>query len=136
MSGSRRLGVLVVSIGILWYACSVGFWAVRSFDDAVPVGIDYTGSAPKATSVTVKCHSLFAGAARDASPLPALKPQPPTAPPLAFQRTPCSLPHRQARLVFALDSLALLAALGVGGWVLRPHRESSEAPVMAGSAVG
>lgn len=117
MPRSRRLVVIVAGMAIVWYVCVLVFWALQPLEDSVPVGIDHTRGAPAPVSVPVDCNTLFAGSARDASPLPALTPQPQPAPALAYQREPCALAHRQARVVFGLDTVVLVSALVGCGWL-------------------
>ena len=141
MSGGRRAAILTVIASAGWYACVLTFWAMHPLSDSVPVGVDYTRKPPAAISMSVPCNTLFESASRGAVP-PALKPQPESAPPLAYQRDPCGLVHGQARIVFAFDS-ALMLSVMIGTWWLlfwrpRPFSEgrnsTSGSPVAAQAA--
>ncbi len=130
MSAGRRYALVGVGAAVVWYVCVLFFWALQPLHDAVPVGIDYNLSPPAFVSVSVTCEGLFDGAARDASPLPALTPQPTPRLPLGFQREPCTLPHQQARVVFVLDTVLFLAVVLACGWFgLWRNRSPSAGPV-------
>jgi hypothetical protein len=127
MVAGRRFALLGLVASVVWFGCVLGFWALRSMTDSVPVGIDYTLTVPKAVSVKVDCQGLFDSAARDDSPLPVLKVQPTGKPPLAFQREPCAEVQQQGRLVFALDCAAFAAVVvGVGLLSVRRRRSASD----------
>ena len=104
---------------IVWFVCTIVFWAARSPSDAVPVGVDNSISPAAAVSVSVRCNSLFSGAARPAGALPALNAQPADQPALAFSRPPCVVKHHEARRLFVFDVLFLLAALAGLIWIMR-----------------
>jgi hypothetical protein len=138
----RRFAVIGAAVAVVWYFCIVVFWAMQPLTDTVPVGIDYTLKQPAFVSVSVTCRGLFESAPRTGSPLPALKPQPKGLPKLAFQRDPCVLPHKQAQIVFAVDSALFAAIVGCFAW-LALRRWRSPAPVprsndraFAGSVAG
>ena len=107
----------------MWFAISVA-WAVRPHTDSVPVGIDKSVEpAGVPLSVDVQCNGAFDATARYGE-LPVLPAQPAGAPALEFQREPCELVHRDARLVLAIDTVFLLLLLGGSAAVLtsRPRR--------------
>src|SRR4051812_48550562 len=104
MFAARRVATIGVGAAIVWYVVVLVFWALQPLSDSVPVGIDYTKTPAGPASVTVECQTLFGSAPLSDQPLPPLKQQPPSAPPLNFQREPCALVQRQARIVFALDT--------------------------------
>jgi hypothetical protein len=136
MSSGRRFVVLAAVAAVVWYACILIFWALQPLTDAVPVGVDYTLKPPRQSSVTVDCNTLFAGSARDNSPLPALAVQPKTVPPiapLAYAHEPCIKVHHQARILFALDTALTVAVLPCCVWlVVRVGRSSgTERPALA-----
>src|SRR4051794_2646323 len=125
MFAARRVAAIGLCAAILWYVLVLVFWALQPLSDSVPVGIDYTKSPPAPVSVTVDCHTLFDSSARSGEALPPLKEQPATAPPLQYQRQPCALVQRQARIVFALDTAAFLAVIVGFGWLTLSRRRSS-----------
>jgi hypothetical protein len=139
MSPGRRFVVLAAAAAVVWYVCILIFWAVQPLTDAVPVGVDYTLKPPRQSSVTVDCNTLFAGSARDNSPLPALAVQPKTIPPLApvaplaYAHEPCIKVHHQARILFVLDTALTVAGLPCCVWLaLRVGRSSgTERPALA-----
>jgi hypothetical protein len=112
---SRRLKLILGGVA-LWYVCSLVFWAFRPITDHVMTTLDRTRTPPAATVVKVKCHSPFQSSARNSSPLPNLKPQPDGQPALAFVRTPCAQPQGDARVLFFIDTVAFLGALGGIAW--------------------
>ncbi len=118
MSPRTRRYFLIVTVALVaWYGVGVVPFALRPLSDAVPIGVDWSPTLknpPKAQrqiSQNVECNSLFDGSARDGSPLPALAVQPTDKPVLSYSRTACVNTQQQARIVFALDTLFLLAAL-------------------------
>ncbi|MGZ4672368.1 MAG: hypothetical protein ACXWBO_09005 [Ilumatobacteraceae bacterium] len=137
MSGTRRFALLSAGAAVIWYACILIFWALQPLSDSVPVGVDYTLKQPKFVSMTVDCKGLFDSSSRDGSPLPALKAQPKGSPALGYQREPCGVVHRQARLVFAADTIVFLAVVSGAGWFLfwRP-RSSSRQRLVGDQPVG
>jgi hypothetical protein len=130
MSSGRRFVLLAAAAAVVWYACILIFWALQPLSDAVPVGVDYTLKPPRQSSVTVDCNTLFAGSARDNSPLPAPAVQPKAVPPiapLAYAHEPCIKVHHQARILFALDTALTLAAVPCCVWLALRVGRSSEA---------
>jgi hypothetical protein len=125
MFAGRRFALVGAGAAFAWYVCILIFWALQPLADAVPVGIDYTLKQPTPVSVTVECNRLFDGAARGGA-LPALTVQPQDKPKLGYQREPCAIVHRQARMVFALDTASILVVVLVCVWLaLRWRRPSS-----------
>jgi len=98
---------------IAFYVCILFVWALRPLTDSVPVGTDYTGKSPVLVSAEVTCHTLFEGGTGASKALPVLKKQPKGSPALGFQRGVCSAVHRDARIIFGLDTLASVGALAV-----------------------
>lgn len=135
MSNRRRLIVLALVALSAWYAATFVFWAIRPQHDAVPVGIDATLTAPRMVSQEVTCNDLFSSAARPDEPLPTLTPQPVGAQPLAFQRTPCTSVHSQARTLFALNTVIYVGAM-IGGIVLATRRSEDDTPVATPAMAG
>jgi hypothetical protein len=140
MSSGRR-SVLIAAVGLLaWYAITLGFWALRPLHDSVPAGKDRrpAASAPADQkigpevlySAKVSCNNLFASAAGP-KVLPVLPAQPEGVNKLGYQRTPCTSVHSQARILFILNTVFVIAAFGIGAWLLRRHRRiaSPTAPV-------
>ena len=134
MVANRRLAMVAVPV-LVWYACVVVLWALQPLSDSVPVGFDNTLKTPANVSVSVDCNTLFDSASRDSSPLRVLKPQPAGKAPLKFQREPCVVPHREARIVFALDTLLFIAVLGCVAWFAVRMRRSSETGVQRDTAL-
>jgi len=136
-SRTRRIIILSGLLLTAWFLV-VAVWAVRPQTDAVPVGTDYTLSPPRLVSVEVRCNSLFDSSARPDVPLPTLTPQPATTPPvseLAFQRTPCELVWRNARIVLAIDVAFYLLVMGAGIAVLARRRGTVEPVPFAQASV-
>lgn len=131
MSSGRRAVIIAVSGLVVWYAVTLFAWAARPQHDSVPVGTDYTLKTPALVSKTVSCSTLFSSASRADAGLPALTPQPSNVPALKYQRTPCTSVHSQARLLFALDTLFIITALGAGAYLLLRHRRTLDPPVSA-----
>ena len=128
MFATRRVALIGVTAAVVWYLVVLIFWALQPLSDSVPVGIDYTKVPAAPVSVTVECQTLFDSAPRSDAPLPSLKEQPPTAPALGYQREPCALVQRQARIVFALDTAAFLAVMAGFGWLTLSRRRSAPVP--------
>ncbi|MBI5088442.1 MAG: hypothetical protein HZB15_06145 [Actinobacteria bacterium] len=123
MTITRGRLAIVAGALLLYFALLMTVWAARPLEsDSVPVGVDWTPTTavpaqPERNAVqVVECNSLFDGDAFD-EPLPALTPQPAGRPALAYQHEPCALIHRDARIVFAINALGLLAGLVVLGWL-------------------
>jgi len=136
-SKARRIIIVSGLLLTAWFLV-VAVWAVRPQTDAVPVGTDYTLSPPRLVSVEVRCNSLFDSSARPDEPLPTLTPQPATTPPvpeLAFQRTPCELVRRNARILLAIDVAFYLLVMGAGIAVLTRRRGTVEPVPFAQASV-
>ena len=132
----RRL--LLATVAVLAYAgLLVGVWATRPLHDSIPVGMDYSptlASPPEPArllSVDVTCNALFSSSPSGDEPLPELTAQPEGFPALAFQREPCALVHRNARVLFVVNVLAVVATLTVIGLVARRLRRRSGDDVSA-----
>lgn len=118
MSRRARRSLLSAAVGLIaWYLAVLLLWAVQPLSDAVPIGIDWSPTvldppkAAKQVSQTVQCNNLFAGSARNSSPLPTLNPQPPKKPELTYSRGACSAVQRDARIVFALNTMFVMVAI-------------------------
>ena len=121
--GPRRILVIAAGAVAIWYLVVLFTWAVRPLSDAVPVGTDYTLKTPRLVSVTVDCNSLFESPASDAQ-LMVLKEQTPDHSPLVYNREACTLVQRDARIVFALDTLgAIVVISGLLYFGLRTPKE-------------
>ena len=142
MSSGRR-SVLIAACGLLaWYAITLGFWALRPLSDSVPAGKDRRPAAnapadqkigPEVLySAKVSCNNLFASSAGPRA-LPVLPEQPEGVNKLGYQRTPCISVHSQARVLFILNTIFVLAVFGVGGWLLRRHRRITPPTPLVGA---
>jgi hypothetical protein len=132
MSSGRR-SILIAAGGLLaWYAITLGFWALRPLSDSVPAGTDRRTPNAVAYSQKVSCNNLFASAARSGD-LPTLPDQPAGVNKLGYQRTPCTSVHSEARVLFILNTVFVLATFGVGGWLLMRHRRTAEPSTPVGS---
>ena len=94
----------------VWYLVVLFSWALRPLHDAIPVGVNPRDGKP--VSQEVSCNTLFAGNAHDGA-LPTL----PTRLPLfgqqyVYNRAACTLVQRDARIVFALDTLGAIVVIG------------------------
>jgi hypothetical protein len=118
MSSERRFAVIGVGGVLAWYLFMLVFWAIQPFTDAVPVGVDYTLTAPHAISVKVQCNTLFRTDPRQ-GPLPTLKPQPDGKPTLVFAHEPCARRHREAQALFVLDTAVVVVCVSVAVWLSR-----------------
>jgi hypothetical protein len=125
MFAGRRFALIGTVASVVWYLCVLLFWALQPLTDSVPVGIDYTLTQPKFVSASVHCQGLFDSAPRDLSALPVLKLQPAGKPPLGFQREPCGIVHSQARIVFAIDTVAFAAVVVCFVWLALRRRRAS-----------
>lgn len=125
---ARRSLLMVAGVLLAWYLCVLFLWALRPLEDHIPIGVDPVSH--QAVSQTVTCNSLFAGSPRPNEPLPTLRPLLPlTGQQFAYERTPCTLVQHDARLVFALNSLVLLAAAGgLVAVAIRLRRRDSAPP--------
>jgi hypothetical protein len=101
--------------------CTLVFWAFQPLVDHVPVGVDYNRKNPQEIAVRVECNTLFGSAARADSPLPTLPVQPtrvPPLPPLAYAYVPCSRTHREARVLFVVDTVVAVGVMSVAVWLV------------------
>lgn len=102
---------MLAALGVaIWYLVVLFSWAVRPLHDAIPVGVNPKDGKP--VSQEVSCNTLFAADAHDGA-LPTL----PTRLPIygqqyEYNRTACTLVQRDARIVFALDTLGALVIIG------------------------
>ena len=121
MARTNRLILLVGAALTVWYVV-VLVWALRPLHDAVPIGLD-ADSRP--VSQTVECHDLFAATPGGGS-LPVV------APPNEYTRGACATVQRHARLVFGIDTAALLLGLAALVLVRRRARRlaADEPPVL------
>ncbi len=134
MSSGRR-SIIIAAVGLLaWYAVTLGFWALRPLSDSVPAGKDRRPAAnapadqkigPEVLySAKVSCNNLFASAAGPRV-LPVLPVQPEGVNKLGYQRTPCTSVHSQARVLFILNTVFVITAFGLGGWLVMRHRRTA-----------
>src|SRR4051812_35607896 len=125
---SRRIVLLAAAAVVVWYVVVLFGWAVRPLHDSVPIGIDFDAKAPHLISADVTCNTLFAGSAHD-GPLPVLRVLTKNTPApnfqqFAYQRDVCTATQRDARIVFALDTLGMLVTVGgLTSLVVRRPRE-------------
>ena len=125
---AKRLGLAAVAL-MLYFVLLMAVWASRPLHDSVPVGVDWTpttAAPPKPEQVTdqvVRCNTLFASQAR-AEGLPTLRPQPKGRPALAYQHDPCKLVHSQARLLFVIQSGALIGSTALLVFLAMRSRQS------------
>lgn len=111
MSNARRNLLLGAGAVVVAYLLLVVFWAVRPLDDAVPIGKNADGEPQ---SQTVECNTLFASSVRPNEPLPTLDSLPVEIAPYEYNRTACRAVQRDARRIFALDTVfAVLLATGL-----------------------
>jgi hypothetical protein len=75
-------------------------------------------------SAKVSCNNLFSSTAGP-SVLPTLPVQPEGVNKLGFQRTPCTSVHSQARVLFILNTIFVIAAFSVGGWLITRQRRTA-----------
>jgi hypothetical protein len=123
---TRWLSIAAAGLAI-WFILVLVFWAIRPLSDTVPVGSKGKDQPP--ISQTVKCNTLFSSEARDQSALPDVEP------PLAYTRGACGKVHRQAQIIFAVDTLLTLIGLGIIGAVeLRGRRHDQAERVLVSSA--
>jgi len=136
-SRARRLLLLTSAAIVAFYACVVLLWAVHPLQDSVPVGIDYTQAKYTAgvlVSAKVDCHTLFSSSGGASKPLPTLTPQVAPHAQLAFQRAACSAVHRDARVIFGLDTLVTVLILVAIALVFRRERHLPPLPVVTMAA--
>jgi hypothetical protein len=125
MSSGRR-SIIIAACGLLaWYAITLGFWALRPLSDSVPAGMDRRTPNAVAYSQKVSCNNLFTSAARSGD-VPTLPDQPAGVNKLGYQRTPCTSVHNEARVLFILNTIFVIAAFAIGGWLLMRHRRTAE----------
>jgi hypothetical protein len=135
MMSSGRRPIMIGAIALLaWYAVTVLFWAVPKLSDSVPAGFDRrpAANAPAteklgpavAYSQRVACNNLLSSAARPDAPLPVLPVQPEGANQLQYNRTPCTSVHSQARSLFVLNTIFVVAVFAAGGWLLARRRRA------------
>src|SRR4051812_24706768 len=101
---------------LLVWLLLVTWWALRPVSDSVPTGKDKNHAE---TSQTVECDSALSGNARASGPLPVLPHG------RSYQRTPCELPHKNNRIIFAIDVLVVLAAAVILVKTWKPSTDSS-----------
>ena len=118
------------TLAVLLFALAIGIWATRPLHESLHVGTDYTPTllvppqGAKEVQVDVECNSLLSSSPRSDTPLPALTPQPPDKPPLAYPREPCVFVHSDARRAFAIDIFVIAVALGSLAYIRRRSRHS------------
>jgi hypothetical protein len=127
----KRLGLAAIAV-LAYGLILVVVWASRPIEDSVPVGIDWSPTVlvppgpQQPVSQRVVCNTLFAGRPRPDEPLPTLTEQPKDRPELAFQREPCKLPYADARRNFAINVIAVIAALASLGFLARRWRRADD----------
>jgi hypothetical protein len=127
---SRLQRVLLIVVA---YAVVIGIWAVRPLSESIAVGTDWTPTlldppqGSKEVRQEVSCNSLLSTSARPDEPLPALTPQPPDKPPLAYHRVPCEFAQSDARKTFVIDVVAIGVALGLIAWIVSRRRKTAAA---------
>jgi hypothetical protein len=89
-------------LGLLVWILIVAWWAASPVSDSVPTGLD-KNKAP--TAQTVDCDSPLSGNAKSSGPLPVLPAG------RSYERTPCALPHKNYRIIFAIDIAVVLAVV-------------------------
>ena len=133
MSSRVRRPVIIAAVALIgWYVVIVLAWAIQPLSDSIPIGVDHSSKknepAGKQISQEVDCNTLFAGSARDAGPLPTLPVQLKGYDALQYPpRAACSAVQRDARIVFGLDTLFLIA--GLSGLILVNRRYGRETPL-------
>lgn len=119
---ARRTRILLyVSLAFaLWFALTLR-WATQPLNDAVPVGKDADG---KVAVENVTCGSVFDSDAMGGNPVPEVVTPAKVTTQWALTRTPCSLVHDQAQVLFGLNVVVfLLGAAGVGMVATRTRRQ-------------
>jgi len=115
---------------VLLFALAVGVWATRPLHETMYVGTDWTPTTlvpPQGTKevhVRVECNNLLSSSAQSDNAVPALTPQPPDKPPLAYPREPCVFVHSDARRAFAIDIFVIVLALGLLAYASRRSRDA------------
>ena len=125
--GPRRILLLAAGAVAVWYIVILFTWAVRPLHDAIPIGNDFNAAPQRLVSQDVTCNGLFDSTAHD-GPLPTLRRLKPNGDPkfqqFAYQREACTLVQRDARIVFALDTMgAIVVITGLLYFGLRTPRE-------------
>jgi hypothetical protein len=127
--GKRWIRIVLVAV-TAWFAATMAFWANKPLHDYAPTGVVPNAATADPddtveTSIRVTCGSPWS-ANRD-EPLPALEP------PLAYQDTPCSATHRDARIVLFLNIAVFALAVGAGVFLLtrRSPVDAQPSPAIA-----
>ncbi len=119
MSSSRRRLILLACAVVAYAVVLTGVWAARPLHDSIPVGMDWSPTVqtpPKGqrlVSQEVECNTLFANQARPDDALATLTAQPEGYSALEFQREPCTLVHSNARILFAVNVVAVAGLLAL-----------------------
>lgn len=118
---------------LVWFALVVGVWAIRPLSDTVPVGVN-ADRVP--VTQKIRCHTLFESSARDDTALPTLPLSPVPLPrdvrELAYTRSACGEVHRQAQIIFAVNTLLTIVALaGIAVVALRGRRHDQAEQLIA-----
>ncbi|MCX6540456.1 MAG: hypothetical protein NTX77_02485 [Actinobacteria bacterium] len=128
MSNQARRYLILSGVAVIaWYLCVLFLWAAQPLSDSVPVGVSKETGAP--VSQSVSCYTLFASTSRSTEPLPLLGES------LTYSRMPCTRVHTHARIVFAIDTLVLLAVLALLVVVAKRMRAHDAAEKLALSRV-
>jgi hypothetical protein len=127
MSNARRNLLLGAGAVVIAYVLLVVFWALQPLDDAVPIGKN-EDNVPQ--SQTVECNTLFDSSVRPDQPLPTLDALPAKFAPYEYNRTACHAVQRDARRIFALDTvIAVLLTIGLVLLALRQTQGGPPAPL-------
>lgn len=124
IKGRRYLIGTVLAL-LAWYVSVLFLWALQPLSDSIPVGVE--AKTGRAISQTVDCNTLFSGAARAADPLPTL------VKPYAYPRAACTLVHDQARTLFILNTVLVVAALLVAAAIAVRLAKRDPEPVLVKS---
>jgi hypothetical protein len=119
--------LLIAGAVAIWYLVVLFSWGLRPLHDAIPIGTDYDASPQRLVSQDVTCNGLFDSSAHD-GPLPVLRVLKNTKAfnfqQFQYQREACTLVQRDARIVFALDTLgAIVVISGLTFVALRTPKE-------------
>jgi len=125
--GPRRILLIAAGAVAVWYIVILFSWAVRPLHDSIPIGTDFDAAPQRLVSQDVTCNGLFDSSAHD-GPLPVLRVLTNTAAAnfqqFRYQREACTLVQRDARIVFALDTLgAIVVISGLLYFGLRTPKE-------------
>ena len=123
----RRYLIGTVLTLVAWYVCVLFVWALQPLNDSIPVGVE--AKSGRAISQTVECNTLFSGAARSADALPTL------IKPYAYPRAACSLVHDQARTLFILNTVLVVAGLVVAAAIAVRLAKRGPEPTLVKSTV-